>query len=449
MAKRSKNQIRRDKAKQRKLAESIEPSAAKNEIKQPNIVQSKSSDEPTTEELKVLIIEPESSVLLDQYKSVFQQFEIESTTDRNSSLGHSMPNDAYNGSLEDKETRISGDDEESDAENIQLSARQIRKRNKVSLAALKALSNNPSVVEATDTDAKDPFLLVHLKLQLNAVPVPQHWSSKREYLSGRKGIEKLPFQLPKYIADTGIQDMRNVLGDDSRTLKQLQRERVQPKMGKLDIDYQKLHDAFFKFQSKPRLYSFGDIYYEGREATDDYTEQIQHMKPGVVSAELKEAIGITGNASDVAPPWVSVMERLGKPPSYSDFLIPGLDVPYSNTGYILENGIAELAETHMHWGRLHEVEDDDSEEESESESEDENNVPEYDNVLESSQDEEEERVEISEYGKFGALVPKSDSEFVEETTEESTPGSKLLYQILEQASTEKSGLLNADKKYQI
>ena len=28
------------------------------------------------------------------------------------------------------------------------------------------------------------------------------------------------------------------------------RERVQPKTGKVDIDYQKLHDAFFKFQTK-------------------------------------------------------------------------------------------------------------------------------------------------------------------------------------------------------
>jgi len=27
------------------------------------------------------------------------------------------------------------------------------------------------------------------------------------------------------------------------------REGVQPKMGKVDIDYQKLHDAFFKFQN--------------------------------------------------------------------------------------------------------------------------------------------------------------------------------------------------------
>lgn len=30
-------------------------------------------------------------------------------------------------------------------------------------------------------------------------------------------------------------------------------------MGKIDIDYQKLHDAFFRFQTKPKLTSFGEV----------------------------------------------------------------------------------------------------------------------------------------------------------------------------------------------
>lgn len=33
-------------------------------------------------------------------------------------------------------------------------------------------------------------------------------------------------------------------------------------MGKIDIDYQKLHDAFFKWQTKPKLTIHGDLYYE-------------------------------------------------------------------------------------------------------------------------------------------------------------------------------------------
>lgn len=40
------------------------------------------------------------------------------------------------------------------------------------------------------------------------------------------------------------------------------REKVRPKMGKIDIDYQKLHDAFFKWQIKPKLTIHGDLYYE-------------------------------------------------------------------------------------------------------------------------------------------------------------------------------------------
>jgi len=36
------------------------------------------------------------------------------------------------------------------------------------------------------------------------------------------------------------------------------REGVQPKMGKVDINYQKLHDAFFKFQTKLTVFGFGE-----------------------------------------------------------------------------------------------------------------------------------------------------------------------------------------------
>lgn len=47
-------------------------------------------------------------------------------------------------------------------------------------------------------------------------------------------------------------------------MKSKMREKVRPKMGKIDIDYQKLHDAFFKWQTKPKLTIHGDLYYEVR-----------------------------------------------------------------------------------------------------------------------------------------------------------------------------------------
>ena len=40
---------------------------------------------------------------------------------------------------------------------------------------------------------------------------------------------------------------------------------MNPRLGKIDIDYQVLYDAFYKYQTKPELTSFGDIFYIGRE----------------------------------------------------------------------------------------------------------------------------------------------------------------------------------------
>jgi len=50
--------------------------------------------------------------------------------------------------------------------------------------------------------------------------------------------------------------------EEQKTMKSKMREKVRPKMGKIDIDYQKLHDAFFKWQTKPKLTIHGDLYYE-------------------------------------------------------------------------------------------------------------------------------------------------------------------------------------------
>ncbi len=43
----------------------------------------------------------------------------------------------------------------------------------------------------------------------NTVPVPRHWSQKRKYLQGKRGLEKPPFQLPDFIEATGIAEMRS------------------------------------------------------------------------------------------------------------------------------------------------------------------------------------------------------------------------------------------------
>ncbi|KAJ5763170.1 hypothetical protein N7533_001851 [Penicillium manginii] len=212
------------------------------------------------------------------------------------------------------------DEEETDEPKI--SKKKRKELNKLSVAELKAMVHKPEIVEWTDTSASDPRLLIHLKAHRNVVPVPSHWSLKREYLSSKRGVEKAPFVLPKFIQETGISEMRDATLDkqDASSLKQKQRERVAPKMGKLDIDYQKLYEAFFRFQTKPELTRYGEIYYEGKE----YETNLKHLHPGDLSDELKEALNMPPGAP---PPWLINQQRYGPPPSYPALKIPGLNAP--------------------------------------------------------------------------------------------------------------------------
>ena len=137
----------------------------------------------------------------------------------------------------------------------------------MSIAELKRSVPRPEVVEAHDITSGDPLLLVYLKSLRNTVPVPRHWCQIRKYLQGKRGVEKQPFQLPEFIAETGIAKIRESVMEQEalKKGKQKARERVKPKMGKIDIDYQVLHDAFFKYQTKPKLTGHGELYYEGKE----------------------------------------------------------------------------------------------------------------------------------------------------------------------------------------
>lgn len=213
-------------------------------------------------------------------------------------------------------------DEEEEAGQPKMSKKKRKERDKLSVAELKALVEKPETVDWTDTSASDPRLLVHIKAYRNVVPVPSHWSLKREYLSSKRGVEKPPFALPKFIQETGIAEMRDAVLEkqDQASLKQKQRERVQPKMGKLDIDYQKLYEAFFRFQTKPELTRYGEVYYEGKE----YETNLKHLRPGELSEELKEALNIPPGAP---PPWLINQQRFGPPPSYAALKIPGLNAP--------------------------------------------------------------------------------------------------------------------------
>jgi splicing factor 3B subunit 2 len=198
--------------------------------------------------------------------------------------------------------------------------RKVLKRMRV--AYLKQLVPRPDLVEIHDGNSPDPFLLVHLKSYRNSVPVPRHWSQKRRYLQGKRGIEKPPFKLPEFIAATGIAKLRAAYleKEEAKKQKQKAREKMQPKMHRMDMDYQVLHDAFFKFQTKPKLSIVGDIYYEGKE----FEVNLRTRKPGDLSEELKKALGMPPGAP---PPWLINMQRYGPPPSYPHMKIAGLNAP--------------------------------------------------------------------------------------------------------------------------
>lgn len=208
-----------------------------------------------------------------------------------------------------------------------LSKKKLRAMNRMKIADLKQCVHRPDVVEMHDVNSKDPKLLVYLKAYKNTVPVPRHWCFKRKYLQGKRGFVKPPFELPEFIKNTGIMEMRAAMQEkeDAKTLKSKQRGKIRPKLGKIDIDYQKLHDAFFKYQTKPRMTIHGDLYYEGKE----FEIKLKEKKPGDLSDELRTALGmpIEEGKELIPPPWLIAMQRYGPPPSYPNLKIAGLNAP--------------------------------------------------------------------------------------------------------------------------
>lgn len=72
---------------------------------------------------------------------------------------------------------------------------------------------------------------------------------------------------------------------------------MNPKLGKIDIDYEVLHDAFFKNNYKPRMTTHGDMYHEEKDNDVNNSK----YKPGKMTEALRNALGITEFAP---PPWL-------------------------------------------------------------------------------------------------------------------------------------------------
>ncbi|KAI3874561.1 hypothetical protein MKW92_027287 [Papaver armeniacum] len=270
-----------------------------------------------------------------ELKSVIEKFNAKEAADAedDDTKDEEEKNVTNSGSYEEEEEEE--DANQNDKGGISNKKKKLQRRMKI--AELKQLCARPDLVEVWDTTSANPKLLVFLKSYRNT-----------------------PFQLPGFIAATGIEKIRQayIEKEDSKKLKQKQRDRMKPKMGYMGIDYQVLHDAFFKYQTKPKLSSHGDLYHEGKEF--DQVKLREMKKPGMLSQELKEALGMPECAR-----LINNMQRYGPPPSYPHLEIPDLNPLYGHVVGVQQlNYEEEPVDRSKHWGDLEdEVLESDEEEE--------------------------------------------------------------------------------------
>merc|ERR1711972_675058 len=94
-------------------------------------------------------------------------------------------------------------------EKENVSKREKKKLLRMKIVELKKISGLAEYVEVWDPASPDPLSLLYLKAYRNSVPVPHHWSQKRKFLEGKRGIEKPAFKLPAFIEATGITSLRD------------------------------------------------------------------------------------------------------------------------------------------------------------------------------------------------------------------------------------------------
>ena len=283
---------------------------------------------------------PENNIINSEFEKVFDLFEkkIENQNKKIESLTKEKQPNILKEKIK-KEVKENPDDTSSDEDELLIPEESRKKRKKILkeqgqslLADLKSKAQYPEVVEPWDTNANDPELLIHFKCMPNTVPVPIHWAQNGKYLQSQRGKVRKPYKLPDYIEATGISRIRLIELPVHISLQQKTRRRMRPKLGRTDIDYQILYDAFFKYQTKKRLTKLGEVYYEGKE-TD---KRMSKFKPGKLSRNLRNALGISAST---IPPFVQNMQRYGPPPAYPFLKIPGVNIPDDDTSAMATPGL--------------------------------------------------------------------------------------------------------------
>lgn len=139
-----------------------------------------------------LSIDVEDSEAFAAFSDVFARFQTRS----DAGTGGGSKDGEGKGEVVYSDDDQMSESEEEDAKEKLLSKRKQRQLRRLTVAELKQIVKKPELVEWEDVTAKDPQLLIQLKSTRNTIPVPPHWSLKRDYLQNKKGIEKPPFQLP-------------------------------------------------------------------------------------------------------------------------------------------------------------------------------------------------------------------------------------------------------------
>mmetsp|Transcript_10678 Transcript_10678/g.14835 ORF Transcript_10678/g.14835 Transcript_10678/m.14835 type:complete len:579 (+) Transcript_10678:124-1860(+) len=403
----------------------------------------------------------EAAPQYSEFKEIFSKFSTPADLMKKEPKKSTKENGKTEKTEEEKDEETAAMEEEN---MKKLSAKQRRKLGRLSIAELKQLVPRPDVVGLHDCNSHDPKLLVHLKGYRNTVPVPGHWCQKRKYLQGKRGLERSAFELPQFIADTGIGEVRSLgsATEDGKSLKGKQKERMQPKMGKIDIDYQVLHDAFFRHQTKPNCTGHGDLYYEGKE----YEVRFSSVTPTDYSEELMKGLGM-GSRSD-PPPWLFNMQRFGPPPSYPNLKFPGVNAPIppgasygfgegqwgkapvdaynrplygdvygtqtkDDDKYPVEESFKEQ------WGKVEDEDEEEEEEEDEEEDEEDEAEVEDDSMMETSDSDMKSGIESVSSLSSGMETPETLQLRKKDGTGTETPDTvqppKQLYQVLEEKKT--------------
>lgn len=415
--KKSKNQIRRERA---KLAKNQKIDLPSKKIP----VKPLKKDTPDDRNVDIELTDDKHDELLNSFKDIFQKFEVkdENYTETDTALAVSdKPPEIRGVELSNLQTNL--DNSDMKVQNDELSKRKFKKLYSIPLYVLKAESKRAELVEWMDANSPDPRLHVYLKTLQNSVKVPTHWCTKKSFLSTKRAIERPPFQLPDFILETGILEMRDTSAgtDDHSTLKQRMRERVQPKSGQLDLDYEKLYDAFFRYQKKPFLLKFGRLFNENMNIDDlKFKETFSQIEVGTLSRNLKFALGMVDDAGNVLnelPPWYQKFEQTGPPPSYPNMKI-GL------SGQITINSTQGSKKSTRLWGTL--INDLDVEDHATSNTEDE----EEKNEPESKFDKSRGDVLLSAFGDDPAKYQN-----LAQTATKATDREQTLYKVLESAQT--------------